>query len=64
MIAYVNADAQAMNIATHVLRPGGTFVAKFFRGDDYPLLQTQLRIFFRRVTCCKPRSSRSSSMGV
>jgi tRNA (cytidine32/guanosine34-2'-O)-methyltransferase len=28
----------ALNITTHVLRTGGTFVAKIFRGKDVTLL--------------------------
>ncbi|KAI8867538.1 FtsJ-domain-containing protein [Ramicandelaber brevisporus] len=52
----------ALNITTHVLRNGGTFIAKIFRGRDVGLLYAQLRIFFRRVTCAKPRSSRNSSI--
>uniref|UniRef100_A0A3P9KF04 Putative tRNA (cytidine(32)/guanosine(34)-2'-O)-methyltransferase n=1 Tax=Oryzias latipes TaxID=8090 RepID=A0A3P9KF04_ORYLA len=52
----------ALNITTHVLKPGGTFVAKIFRGKDVTLLYSQLKIFFSRVTCAKPRSSRNSSI--
>ncbi|KAG0225696.1 putative tRNA (cytidine(32)/guanosine(34)-2'-O)-methyltransferase [Actinomortierella wolfii] len=52
----------ALNITTHVLRPGGSFVAKIFRGKDITLLYTQLKIFFPKVTCSKPRSSRNSSI--
>ncbi|OUM59669.1 hypothetical protein PIROE2DRAFT_54862 [Piromyces sp. E2] len=52
----------ALNITTHVLRPGGTFVAKIFRGKDITLLYAQLKVFFKHVTCCKPRSSRNSSI--
>ncbi|BGP48481.1 tRNA (uridine-2'-O-)-methyltransferase trm7 [Rhodotorula kratochvilovae] len=52
----------ALNITLSVLRPGGTFVAKIFRGRDVTLLYDQLRCFFDRVTCAKPRSSRNSSM--
>ncbi|KAI9593333.1 FtsJ-like methyltransferase-domain-containing protein [Syncephalis fuscata] len=52
----------ALNITTHVLRQGGTFVAKIFRGKDMTLLNAQLSIFFRKVTCSKPRSSRNSSI--
>jgi hypothetical protein len=52
----------ALNIATHVLRPGGTFVAKIFRGKDVSLLYSQLKMFFQRVTCAKPKSSRNSSI--
>ena len=53
----------ALNITTHVLRPGGSFVAKIFRGKDITLLYTQLKVFFPKVTCSKPRSSRNSSFG-
>eukprot|EP00158_Paraphelidium_tribonemae_P009316 Partr_v1_DN28830_c0_g1_i6_m32939 putative rna methyltransferase len=52
----------ALSITTHVLRPGGTFIAKIFRGKDITLLYAQLKIFFPSVTCCKPRSSRHSSI--
>lgn len=52
----------ALNITTHVLKPGGTFVAKIFRGKDVSLLYSQLKIFFPLVTIAKPRSSRNSSI--
>jgi len=52
----------ALNITTHVLCKGGTFVAKIFRGKDVSLLYSQLRIFFPQVTVAKPRSSRNSSI--
>lgn len=38
-------------------------MAKVFRGRDVALLFDQLRCFFERVTCSKPRSSRDSSFG-
>ncbi|KAJ1788656.1 tRNA (uridine-2'-O-)-methyltransferase trm7, partial [Coemansia sp. RSA 2167] len=52
----------ALNITTHVLRVGGTFVAKIFRGKDVTLLYAQLKVFFRTVHVAKPRSSRNSSI--
>ena len=52
----------ALNITTHVLKPGGTFVAKIFRGKDVHLLYAQLKVFFPDVTVAKPRSSRNSSI--
>merc|ERR1712212_888725 len=52
----------ALNITTHILKPGGTFVAKIFRGKDVTLLYAQLRLFFKEVTVTKPRSSRNSSI--
>jgi tRNA (cytidine32/guanosine34-2'-O)-methyltransferase len=52
----------ALNFALHMLKPGGSFVAKVFRQKDTDLLYAQLRIFFPDVVICKPRSSRNSSI--
>uniref|UniRef100_A0A1B0A636 Ribosomal RNA methyltransferase FtsJ domain-containing protein n=1 Tax=Glossina pallidipes TaxID=7398 RepID=A0A1B0A636_GLOPL len=52
----------ALNIATHVLMRGGTFVAKIFRGKDTSLLYSQLRIFLEKFSIAKPPSSRNSSI--
>lgn len=52
----------ALNLALCVLKPGGKFVAKIFRGKDVDLLYAQLKIVFERVCVAKPRSSRASSV--
>ncbi|MCJ1463889.1 hypothetical protein MMC07_002498 [Pseudocyphellaria aurata] len=52
----------ALNLALRVLKPGGKFVAKIFRGKDVDLIYAQLRCFFTTVHCAKPRSSRASSL--
>jgi len=52
----------ALNLALRVLKPGGKFVAKIFRGKDVDLIYAQLRCFFEKVHCAKPRSSRASSL--
>ncbi|KAK8916813.1 hypothetical protein KSP39_PZI022606 [Platanthera zijinensis] len=52
----------ALTIVTHVLRVGGKFIAKVFRGKDTSLLYCQLKLFFPRVTFAKPKSSRNSSI--
>ncbi|KAH6569877.1 hypothetical protein BASA50_003619 [Batrachochytrium salamandrivorans] len=52
----------AFNITSHVLRNGGTFIAKIFRGKDISLLFAQMRLFFPLVDVAKPRSSRDSSI--
>mmetsp|Transcript_6968 Transcript_6968/g.9983 ORF Transcript_6968/g.9983 Transcript_6968/m.9983 type:complete len:335 (-) Transcript_6968:88-1092(-) len=52
----------AINITTHVLCEGGSFVAKIFRGKDVGLLYTQMRILFHKVSVAKPSSSRNSSI--
>jgi tRNA (cytidine32/guanosine34-2'-O)-methyltransferase len=53
--------AAALNITTHVLEEGGSFVAKIFRCEQYDLLATQLSVFFESVSCSKPMSSRAQS---
>eukprot|EP00981_Chlorochromonas_danica_P006324 scaffold1365_cov163-Ochromonas_danica.AAC.14 len=52
----------ALNITTNVLKQGGNFVAKIFRGRDVSLLYSQLCCFFEEVTVAKPKSSRNSSI--
>ena len=51
----------AMNIASVLLTPGGTFVAKVFRGENVDLLYAKFEVFFEHVWVAKPRSSRNSS---
>ena len=52
----------ALDLALRVLKPGGKFVAKIFRGKDVDILFAQLKCVFERVTVAKPRSSRASSV--
>jgi tRNA (cytidine32/guanosine34-2'-O)-methyltransferase len=52
----------ALHITMKVLKAGGDFVAKVFRGADISLLQAHLRLFFSAVTIAKPASSRTSSV--
>lgn len=51
----------ALALATHLLKPGGIFVAKIFRHRNVGLLYAQLRLFFSRVSVAKPTASRNSS---
>jgi tRNA (cytidine32/guanosine34-2'-O)-methyltransferase len=51
----------ALALSTHLLREGGTFVAKIFRHRNVGLLYAQLRLFFARVSVAKPSASRNSS---
>lgn len=51
----------ALALATHLLRDGGTFVAKIFRHKNVGLLYAQLRLLFSRVSVAKPSASRNSS---
>ncbi|XP_030763403.1 putative tRNA (cytidine(32)/guanosine(34)-2'-O)-methyltransferase [Sitophilus oryzae] len=52
----------ALHITCNVLREGGTFIAKIFRGKDSDLLTNQLLTLFREVHVAKPKSSRHSSI--
>lgn len=52
----------ALNLALCVLKPGGKFVAKIFRGKDVDVLYAQMKVLFEHVTVAKPRSSRASSV--
>lgn len=52
----------ALNLALCVLKTGGKFVAKIFRGRNVDVLYAQLKIFFEKVVVAKPRSSRASSI--
>lgn len=52
----------ALNLALCVLKPGGRFVAKIFRGKDVDILYAQLKTVFESVVVAKPRSSRASSV--
>lgn len=51
-----------LTIVSHVLKEGGRFIAKIFRGKDTSLLYCQLKLFFSVVTFAKPKSSRNSSI--
>lgn len=52
----------ALQLTTCILKPGGKFVAKIFRGRDIDLLYSQLSYLFEEVICAKPRSSRGTSL--
>ncbi|KAF3993108.1 hypothetical protein FT663_00932 [Candidozyma haemuli var. vulneris] len=52
----------ALQLTTCILKEGGTFIAKIFRGRDIDLLYSQLGYLFDKVVCAKPRSSRGTSL--
>eukprot|EP01069_Polyplicarium_translucidae_P007188 Polyplicarium_translucidae@DN3069_c0_g2_i1.p1 len=51
----------ALGIADEILKPGGSLVAKVFRGEGTPVLIARLLCLFDSVHVCKPASSRYSS---
>ncbi|ODV96967.1 hypothetical protein PACTADRAFT_65658 [Pachysolen tannophilus NRRL Y-2460] len=52
----------ALQLTCCILKEGGTFVAKIFRGRDIDLMYSQLGFLFEKVVCAKPRSSRGTSL--
>lgn len=52
----------ALNIGTLLLAPGGTFIAKVFKGSDTLYLKSQFKPFFEYVDLFKPKSSRGTSV--
>lgn len=51
----------ALVISQRMLREGGTFVAKFFKGADLSYLEVMMKQLFKEVYVVKPQSSRASS---
>lgn len=52
---------RALDLACHVLRPGGHFLAKIFQGDAFHALLAGVKKSFRRVKVVKPDASRKQS---
>jgi len=52
---------RALEMADHVLRPGGRFAAKIFHGEDFEQARARMRGIFRTVRVIKPASVRSES---
>jgi len=44
-----------------MIKEGGTFIAKVFRGRDVSKLYELLLTMFKEVYCAKPKASRNSS---
>ncbi|KAF7456100.1 putative tRNA (cytidine(32)/guanosine(34)-2'-O)-methyltransferase [Cryptosporidium felis] len=52
----------SLGIASKLMKKGGTFVAKVFRGENISRIYQQMFCYFELVDCCKPESSRNSSL--
>lgn len=55
---------EALDVALKVLRPGGTFVAKIFQGEDFPAAKKTLQDAFQSVRVMRPKAIRSESYEV
>ncbi|SBT76282.1 ribosomal RNA methyltransferase, putative [Plasmodium ovale] len=52
----------SLKVCCSVLKIGGHFISKIFRGEHTGLLILHLNKFFERVYVCKPQSSRNKSL--
>ncbi|OII70758.1 methylase [Cryptosporidium ubiquitum] len=52
----------SLSITSKLMRKGGTFIAKIFRGENVSRIYQQMFYYFELVDCCKPESSRNSSL--
>ncbi|KAH8742186.1 hypothetical protein FG386_003513 [Cryptosporidium ryanae] len=52
----------SVGITCKLLKHGGTFIAKIFRGENISWIYSQMFCYFELVDCCKPESSRNSSL--
>jgi 23S rRNA (uridine2552-2'-O)-methyltransferase len=55
---------RALDIATWVLKPQGSFLVKIFQGADSPAYHKKIQGCFKKVDTEKPRSSRKESREV
>lgn len=51
----------AFDFAKHALRPGGDFLMKFFHGEGFESLLSEVRTVFDKVVTRKPKASRPRS---
>ena len=51
----------ALDFASHILAPGGAFVAKVFQGGTESLMLTPMKRMFTQVKHVKPPASRKDS---
>ncbi|KAH8152007.1 uncharacterized protein LAJ45_04000 [Morchella importuna] len=54
----------ALAFSIDVLKPGGSFVCKFYMGGDSKLLMEKFKQVYNKVSITKPKSSRSGSKEV
>jgi len=50
-----------LDLARHILKPGGSLVVKIFHGEGFEAFHKEVRASFKRVVTRKPKSSRPRS---
>ncbi len=55
---------RSFELARELLRPGGTWVAKVFQGEDLPAFRTDASRAFKKLAQTKPKSSRDRSVEI
>jgi 23S rRNA (uridine2552-2'-O)-methyltransferase len=51
----------ALDVARRFLRPGGTFITKFFQSGEFGTLRSEIKKTFEKVDALKPESTRQIS---
>jgi len=52
---------RALELARHLLSPGGNFMVKVFEGEKLPVFRKEVEALFSRVKPFRPRSTRKAS---
>ena len=55
---------RALDVASELLKPGGSFVAKIFMGPDFPLAKKRVKELFTEERTMRPEGTRTSSYEV
>ena len=56
-----NLFSRALDIAAHLVRPGGRFAGKIFQGEDFETARDNVRALFNQTKIIKPKSVRQES---
>jgi len=60
----IELDLDALKFAVQILKPGGNFLIKSFRGEDFPRLLAEIQAYFRSVRQFETTASRKGSTEV
>ncbi|HEX7667319.1 MAG TPA: SAM-dependent methyltransferase, partial [Polyangiaceae bacterium] len=52
---------RALDVAKETLKPGGSFVAKIFMGEDLQVARAEVRKYFEQERLIRPEGTRSVS---